>query len=130
MLCYSYTVIQYTWLYVAQFSQYFVHLTCYTECLACPRHTPHNGTINFSKQIENQKLEFKAQSKVGSLDNVKHKPKGGDVKIFDDKEYIKQMSGQSPAPISRTESRQEVSFDTRSLKANLLLWLFIFVLLR
>lgn len=27
------------------------------------------------------------------MDNVKHKPKGGDKKIFDDKEYLKQMSG-------------------------------------
>lgn len=33
------------------------------------------------------------QSKIGSLDNVKHKPGGGDKKIFDDKEYLKQMSG-------------------------------------
>lgn len=29
-------------------------------------------------------------SKVGSLDNMKHKPGGGDKKIFDDKEYLKQ----------------------------------------
>lgn len=26
------------------------------------------------------------------MDNVKHKPGGGEKKIFDDKEYIKQMS--------------------------------------
>jgi hypothetical protein len=64
--------------------------------------------IDSSGQIENQKLEFKAQSKVGSMDNVKHKPGGGDVKIFDDKEYIKQMTGQSPVPEGRTLSRQEV----------------------
>lgn len=44
-------------------------------------------------QIENQKVEFKAESKVGSLANVKHKPGGGDVKIFDDKLYLKQTSG-------------------------------------
>lgn len=62
--------------------------------------------IDSPGQIENQKLEFKAQSKVGSMDNVKHKPGGGDVKIFDDKEYIKQMTGQSPLPESR--STQEV----------------------
>lgn len=65
-------------------------------------------TLNSLKQIENQKLEFKAQSKVGSMDNVKHKPGGGDIKIFDDKEYIKQMSGQSPVPDSLGHSRQEV----------------------
>lgn len=29
------------------------------------------------------------------MDNVKHKPKGGDKKIFDDKEYLRQMSGQA-----------------------------------
>lgn len=47
----------------------------------------------FCLQIESQKLEFRAQSKIGSLDNVKYKPGGGDVKIFDDKTYLKQISG-------------------------------------
>lgn len=60
------------------------------------------------KQIENQKLEFKAQSKVGSLDNVKHKPGGGEIKIFDDKDYIKQMTGHSPVPESLSHSQREV----------------------
>lgn len=60
------------------------------------------------KQIENQKLEFKAQSKVGSLDNVKHRPGGGDIKIFDDKDYIKQIGAHSPLPNSHGQSRQEV----------------------
>lgn len=49
-------------------------------------------------QIEDQKLEIKAQSKIGSLDNVKHKPGGGEVKIFDDKSYIKQTTGQIGTP--------------------------------
>jgi hypothetical protein len=44
-------------------------------------------------QIEKQKLEFKAQSKVDSLANVKYRPGGGDIKIFDDKDYLKQISG-------------------------------------
>lgn len=61
--------------------------------------------LGFFKQIENQKLEFKAQSKVGSLNNVKHKPGGGDIKIFDDKDYIKNISGLTSAP---THSGQEV----------------------
>lgn len=61
---------------------------------------------HFLEQIENQKLDFKAQSKVGSMDNVKHKPGGGDIKIFDDKDYIKQVAGQSPVPDGL--SRQEV----------------------
>jgi len=42
-------------------------------------------------QIQSQKIEIKAQSKVGSLDNVKHKPGGGEKKIFDDKDYLKNV---------------------------------------
>ncbi|KAI8420876.1 hypothetical protein MSG28_008063 [Choristoneura fumiferana] len=64
-------------------------------------------TRGYDSTIDNQKLEFKAQSKVGSMDNVKHKPGGGDIKIFDDKEYAKQMSGQSPLPGSYSHSAQE-----------------------
>lgn len=69
---------------------------------------------HFFGQIENQKLDFKAQSKVGSLDNVKHKPGGGEIKIFDDKEYIKQVGGQSPLPNSHNQSRQEVRRRSRA----------------
>ena len=54
-------------------------------------------------QIENQKLEFKAESKVGSLANVKYKPGGGDVKIFDDKLYLKQRSGGASSIASSEE---------------------------
>lgn len=43
-------------------------------------------------QIENKKIELNVQSKVGSLDNVKHRPGGGDKKIFDDKDYLKQKT--------------------------------------
>ena len=32
-------------------------------------------------QIEDRKLDWAAESKVGSLDNVKHKPGGGDKKV-------------------------------------------------
>lgn len=34
-------------------------------------------------QIETQKVDFKdaAKSKVGSMDKVKHKPGGGDIKV-------------------------------------------------
>ena len=45
-------------------------------------------------QIHNEKLDFKATSRIGSLANVKHRPGGGEKKIFDDKEYIRQMSDQ------------------------------------
>jgi hypothetical protein len=54
-------------------------------------------------QIENQKLEFKAQSKVGSLANVKYRPGGGDIKIFDDKDYLKQISGGASSVASSEE---------------------------
>jgi microtubule-associated protein tau len=56
-------------------------------------------------QIENQKLEFKAESKVGSLANVKYKPGGGDIKIFDDKIYLKQISGGASSIASSEEGR-------------------------
>lgn len=36
-------------------------------------------------RVKSQKLEWKATSKIGSLDNVKHQPGGGSVKIFDEK---------------------------------------------
>lgn len=52
-------------------------------------------------QIEDQKVDIKAQSKIGSLDNVKHRPGGGDKKIFDDKEYLKQVG---PLENSKNES--------------------------
>ena len=45
-------------------------------------------------QIHNEKLEFKVTSRIGSLANVKHKPGGGDKKIFDDKEYARQMNSE------------------------------------
>ncbi|PIO57889.1 Tau and MAP protein, tubulin-binding repeat protein [Teladorsagia circumcincta] len=37
------------------------------------------------KKMISQKLVWNAQSKVGSLDNVKHKPAGGNVQILDQK---------------------------------------------
>lgn len=81
---------------------YAIYVCMYLYCLHIILHS------HFSGQIENQKLDYKVESKVGSLDNVKHKPGGGDVKIFDDKDYIKQVVGQSPLPPSHGQSRQEV----------------------
>ena len=46
----------------------------------------------------NQKIEVKAEPKIGSLDNMKHRPGGGDKKIFDDKEYLKNI--EHPVPIT------------------------------
>jgi microtubule-associated protein tau len=34
------------------------------------------------KSIQVQKLDWKANSKVGSTDNIKHKPGGGRVKVI------------------------------------------------
>lgn len=73
-----------------------------------------HGTIRYSAdtylyctQIENRKLDINAQSKVGSLDNVKHKPGGGEIKIFDDKDYLKQRaSGEHSSVLSGSQVRQ------------------------
>jgi hypothetical protein len=43
-------------------------------------------------------------SRVGSLANVKHRPGGGDKKIFDDKEYMRQISEGRSGPASLTGS--------------------------
>ena len=71
-------------------------------------------------QIENRKIDLNVASKVGSLDNVKHRPGGGDKKVFNDVEYLKQMnettgatlmaksSGQTSQSSSRRESAVQV----------------------
>ena len=73
-------------------------------------------------QIENRKIDLNVASKVGSLDNVKHRPGGGDKKVFNDVEYLKQMnettgatlmaksSGQTSQSSSRRESAVQVRF--------------------
>lgn len=48
-------------------------------------------------KVVSQKLEWKVQSKVGSLDNVKHVPGGGQVKIFDEKYAPSPSSTPTPA---------------------------------
>lgn len=69
----------------------------------------------FIAQILTQKIDIKAQSKVGSMDNVKYRPGGGDKKIFDDKDYLKNVehpvapsgSGNHPtAQVGRTHMNQ------------------------
>ena len=63
-----------------------------------------------------QKVKIKVQQgKVGSLANVKHKPGGGDKKIFNDVEYMRQVSdhavpisGQGSLTSSRRESSSQV----------------------
>merc|ERR1711962_895705 len=44
----------------------------------------------------NEKRKFEVASKVGSMDNVKHKPAGGDKKVFNDVDYLRQMSDHHP----------------------------------
>ena len=84
------------------------------------------GTFFISDlQIEHRKLDFKVASKVGSLDNVKHRPGGGDKKVFNDVEYLKQTrdtsgaqlmarsaSGQGSEASSRRESAVQVCYQT------------------
>ena len=60
------------------------------------------------KQILDQKIELKVESKVGSLANIKHKPGGGDKKVFNDVEYLRQTSSTlHSSNVSRTSSRRE-----------------------
>lgn len=54
-------------------------------------------------QIENKKLDFQVQSKIGSLSNIKHKPGGGDKKIFDDKDYLRQMGAPSTPSLDNSQ---------------------------
>lgn len=39
------------------------------------------------------------------MDNMKHRPGGGEVKIFDDKTYIKQTAGQMGTPTKSQVNR-------------------------
>ena len=65
-------------------------------------------------QILNQRLSVEAKSRIGSLDNVKHKPGGGDKRVYNDVEYLRQMSeqglggtGSSSGQPSRSSSRRQ-----------------------
>ena len=67
-------------------------------------------------------MKVKVQSKIGSLDNVKHKPGGGDKKVFNDVEYMRQVSDHAVSitnasgPGSLTSSRRESSSQVNSQK--------------
>ena len=41
-----------------------------------------------AKKIESRKLDWETQSKVGSTNNIKHKPGGGNVKVSRLKETV------------------------------------------
>ncbi|XP_066906866.1 microtubule-associated protein tau isoform X2 [Halyomorpha halys] len=86
------------------------------------KHVAGGGTVKNSDEhldgnecdIEDQKLDVKAQSKVGSLDNVKYKPGGGDKKIFDDKEYLKQMASTSMDSLNQERKKRSRCNSTSS----------------
>ena len=54
-------------------------------------------------------------SRVGSLKNVKHRPGGGDKKIFDDKEYLKQMGDVGLMTRSGSSSLTGSTWDSSTL---------------
>lgn len=68
--------------------------------------------INF--QIQTHKVEVKAQSKIGSLGNVNHKPGGGDKKIFDDKEYLRNVDH----PVAPNLPSSQVKSHPQSMNAS------------
>lgn len=53
-------------------------------------------------KVVHQKLEWKVTSKVGSLDNVKHRPGGGQVQIFDEKYCASKGSSRSSSTVRET----------------------------
>ena len=84
-----------------------------------PRHVTHSPGSSYSHpvpgsrplsplfQILNQKIEVAAKSRIGSLDNVKHKAGGGDKKVFNDVEYLRQTSASHSNYASRSGSRRQ-----------------------
>lgn len=75
-----------------------------------------NTARRFSFQIPMQKIDIKAESKIGSLDNVKHKPGGGDKKIYNDRDYLRQTSSNVE---SLNGSGSQVCFSRRENLENL-----------
>ncbi|WKX99173.1 hypothetical protein Q1695_014225 [Nippostrongylus brasiliensis] len=66
------------------------------------------------KKMITQKLNWNAQSKVGSLDNVKHKPAGGNVQIFDERiQYVSSTNSKS-----KSGSLGNVSSQSRTASRN------------
>ena len=61
-------------------------------------------------QVENVKIDLSnVGSRVGSMANVKHKPQGGDKKIFNDVEYMRQVSSGSGSGEGRSRRRSQAS---------------------
>ena len=66
-------------------------------------------------KIHNERVDFQVGSRIGSLKNVKHRPGGGDKKIFDDKEYLKQMGDVGLMTRSGSSSLNGSTWDSSTL---------------
>lgn len=61
-------------------------------------------------RVITQKLDWNVRSKIGSLDNVKHVPGGGNVKIFDEKYSNSIRSGETtPSATSSTTTTPQIN---------------------
>lgn len=69
-------------------------------------------------EVKTEKLEWRASSKVGSLDNVKHKPGGGQVQIFDEKYNVAGSSARSSRSGSQVRSPDGNTTPTRTTTVN------------
>lgn len=94
-------------------SSVFVALHLRLEQMKDKRSNTH--LIECAAQIQTVKVDIKAQSKIGSMDNVKHRPGGGAKKIFDDKDYLKNVDhpvavagAVSPQPLGGSGSQSQV----------------------
>ena len=66
-------------------------------------------------QILNEKVEVKVEKgKVGSLDNVRHRAGGGDKKVFNDVEYLRQTSAMHAQNTSGSSSRRQSASQVRN----------------
>lgn len=69
-------------------------------------------------EIKSEKLEFKGQSKVGSLENIKHQPGGGARKVYSqmlffwlfEPEFNKIVTGKCVGERNRIEVANEASW--------------------
>jgi hypothetical protein len=55
-------------------------------------------------KVETRKLDWKVNSKIGSLENVKHRPGGGTIKIFNERYGTSRSSSEVRASPSATRS--------------------------
>lgn len=69
-------------------------------------------------KVKTEKLEWKVQSKVGSLDNVKHKAGGGQVQIFDEKYTVGQVTSTPPSSMSASRNSNHNNNGRKSPEAD------------